>query len=124
MTCYVPLYCGITALPDSFRLGGPDGGRPGYTRESAWWAFNRVAGLAAHRWGDMRHDVAAVRDPLQAEAFERQSEIERRAAELYAQDPDQAKEYLTRYSMEFAEKAVEAYWRLGDDLWTKYDGRF
>ena len=63
MTCYAPLYNCVQELPESFRVGGP-GGRPQYSRDSAWWAFNRTSVIAAHRWGDMRHDLYSVRDPL------------------------------------------------------------
>ena len=62
MTTYVPLYAGITDLPEDYKT---DGRTTGFSRRSAWWAFNRVATLAAQRWGDMREDVAEVRDPLQ-----------------------------------------------------------
>jgi len=37
---YIPVYCSATDLPDSYKTPG----RPnGYTTESAWWAFNRLA---------------------------------------------------------------------------------
>ena len=58
MTTYVPLYAGVEDLPDEYET---DGRSTGFSRRSAWWAFNRVATLAAHRWGDMRADVAEVR---------------------------------------------------------------
>lgn len=123
MTCYSPLYCCITDVPESFRFGGK-GGRPGYTRDSAWWAFNRASTIASHRWGAMRHDVFAVRDPLHEKAFEEQKRIEDEALRLLEEDPQKAIDYLTSYSNEFAEKVVEAYWKLGDDLWTKWDEKF
>ena len=61
------------------RLGGP-GGRPSYTRESAWWAFNRASVIAAQRWGDMRVDVAEVRNPLQEKYLASQEEVAATAA--------------------------------------------
>jgi dipeptidase len=123
ITCYAPLYCSIDDVPPSFKVGGT-GGRPAYTRESAWWGVNRVSTIAAHRWGDMRHDVAAVRDPIRDRAFEDQRRIEDEALRLYEQDPGRAITYLTRYSYDLAARINEAYWKLGDDLWTKYDERF
>jgi dipeptidase len=123
MTCFAPLYCGITDLPPSYKHGGPLG-RPAYTRESAWWGVNRVSTIAAHRWGDMRHDVAAARDPIHEKAFEDQRRIEDEALRLYEKDRAGAIRYLTRYSCDLAKKINETYWALGDDLWTKYDERF
>ncbi len=51
MTTYVPLYAGVTDLPRDYQT---DGRTTGFSRRSAWWAFNRVATLSAHRWGEMR----------------------------------------------------------------------
>jgi dipeptidase len=124
MTCYVPMYCRTARLPESYRLGGPPAGRPAYTRDSAWWAFNRVSGIAAHRWGDMRRDVAAVRDPLLDRFFAEQAGIEAEALELHGQGDPGAVDYLSRYTVQLCDEVVTAYWRLGDDLWTRYDEKF
>ncbi len=122
-TCHAPLYCGITDLPASWKFGGPKG-RPAYTEESAWWAFNRASVIAAHRWGDMRKDVYAVRDPFRRQAFDEQKRIDDEAAKLYAEDPRKAAEYLTKYSCDFCARITAAYWKLGDDLFTKYDEKW
>ena len=44
MTVYVPLYAGIEDLPESYKA---DGRTTGFSRRSAWWAFNQVARIAA-----------------------------------------------------------------------------
>ena len=94
------------------------------SRRSAWWAFNRVATLAAHRWGEMRDDVAEIRDPLQEKYFARQEEGDGKAARLHEQDPEEARAYLTGISGESCNEVTEAYWNLGDLLWTKYDEKW
>jgi len=118
MTTYVPMYAGITDLPADYKT---DGRTTGFSRRSAWWAFNRVETIAAHRWGDMRKDVAAVRAPLQEKYLAAQEEIARRAVELLKEDPAKARAYLTQKTREACREATGAYWRLGDLLWTKYD---
>ena len=118
---YVPLYCGITDVPDSYKVRARE---TGYTRESAWWAFNRMSTLAAQRWGDMRHDVTAVWAPLQAGLFSNQNTVEEKALALYKKDPQKAREFLTNYSMDWGQKVVTRCWELGDFLWTKYDEKF
>jgi dipeptidase len=120
MTAYAPLYCSITDVPRSYKINGRDK----YRRECSWWAFNRVDDLAAQKWGDMRKDVAAVRDPIEAKGFEDQPVIEAKALELYKQNPKKAVEFLTKYSYEYAERITKAWWDLGDSLWTKYTGKF
>lgn len=118
---YVPLYCSINDVPQSYKT---DGRTNGFSRDCAWWAFNHLGTLAAQRWGDMRNDVAAVWQPMQTEMFAMQHEIEKRALELFNQNPQHAREFLTKYSMSWGEKVVKAAWKLGDDLWTKYDEKF
>jgi dipeptidase len=118
---YVPLYCGISEVAQSYKTPGRVNG---FTRESAWWAFNRASTLTAQRWGDMHKDVEAVWKPLQDELFAKQKEIENQALVLYKKNPEKARKFLTQYSMKWGEKVVKAAWQLGDDLWTKYDEQF
>ena len=121
MTTYVPLYAGVTDLPRDYQM---DGRTTGFSRRSAWWAYNRVATLAAQRWGEMRVDVAAVRDPLQEKFLAAEKETAKTAAELLAKDPAKARAYLTQKTRESCFEATQAYWNLGDLLWTKYDEKW
>ncbi len=118
MTTYAPLYAGITDLPEDYKI---DGRTTGFSRRSAWWAFKRVATIAAHRWGDMRHDVARVRDPMQERFLSEQPEIARKAVELLKTDEAAARKFLTETSIQACRQATDAYWNLGDSLWNKYD---
>jgi len=122
MTTYVPLYAGIQDLPEDFQT---DGRTTGFSRSSAWWAFNRVATLAAHRWGDMRADVAEIRDPLQEGFLSARQEVAETVSTLLAEEGiEAARAYLTQVSQDACERAVEAYWVLGDHLWSKYDEKW
>ena len=118
---YVPFYCSITDVPPSHKTPGRV---HGYTHESGWWAFNRLGTLTAHRWGDMRHDVSAVWGPMQSELFANQSRVEEEALTLLKRNPGKARKFLTSYGMEWGNRVVERAWRLGDELWTKYDEQF
>jgi dipeptidase len=121
MTLYVPLYAGIDDLPESYQT---DGRTTGFSRKSAWWAFNRVATLSAHRWGEMRNDVAKVRDPMQQKLLAGQADVAATFARLFAENPAKARAYLTAESRKACLDAVDAYWNLGDSLWTKYDEKW
>ena len=118
MTTYVPMYAGITRLPEPYTT---DGRTTGFSRRSAWWAFNRAATLAAHRWGDMRKDVAEVRDPLQEKYLAAQKEVAATAVALLKKSPAKGRAYLTQQTGNACSQVTEAYWNLGDLLWTKYD---
>ena len=118
---YVPLYCSITDVAAPYKSAGRTNG---YNRNSAWWAFNRLGTLAAQRWGDMRHDVTAVWKPLQLELFQNQKKIDARAFQLLKDDKKSAQQFLTKYAIDWGTKIVDRAWKLGDELWTKYDEKF
>jgi hypothetical protein len=44
--------------------------------------------------------------------------------QLLKKDPAQAEAFLTKYCQEIANKAVDAYWKLCDDFWSKYNNLF
>jgi dipeptidase len=119
---YIPIYCSVSDLPESYKVPG----RPnGYTTKSAWWAFNRLGTLTAQRWGDMRHDVNQVWDLWQEELFSGQEAFEQKALDLYEKgDLKSLNVFLTGYTVEWGDKVVKKAWDLGDMLWTKYDELF
>lgn len=119
---YVPVYGSVTDVPEPYKTPG----RPnGYTMKSAWWAFNRLGTLTAQRWGDMRHDVDSVWNPLQKEMFDTQAAFESQAVNLLkGGKKEQAVKLLTDYTHTWGTRVVERAWKLGDELWTKYDELF
>jgi len=76
--------------------------------------------LVNRRYQDAIQDLEAVRDPLQAEFFANQEAVEKKALELYNEDPMKAKQYLTEYTHEAMAKATKAYWDLNWELIAKY----
>jgi dipeptidase len=118
---YIPIYCSVTDLPESYKTPGRENG---FNRKAAWWAFNRLGTLTAQRWGDMRHDVTAVWGPMQQELFMNQKDIEDKALELLKKDRKKTRKYLTEYTNRWGTKVVQQAWDLGDLLWTRYDEKF
>ncbi|MCK4826446.1 C69 family dipeptidase [bacterium] len=109
----VPLFCGITDLPPSFKIGS----QHGYTSDSAAWAFRRASRLAAVNWGATREKVTETIAEFENKAFAELPDIEERAAELFAEAPDKAAAFITTYSCEFAQAMTQKYWELGDFIW-------
>ena len=118
---YIPVYCSVKDMPESYKTPGRVNG---YTTKSAWWAFNRLGTLTAQRWGDMRYDVQSVWSPWQAELFVQQDSVEKEALTLLKNSPSEAIDYVTRYTNDWGEKVVRKAWELGDFLWTNYSDRF
>ncbi|MEN8228524.1 MAG: C69 family dipeptidase [Bacteroidota bacterium] len=119
---YIPVYCSVADLPESYKTPG----RPnGFTTGSAWWAFNRLGTLTAQRWGEMRYDVNEVWDQWQAELFSKQNSFEQHALEMHTKGKESdLQKYLTDYTVMWGDKVVQKAWELGDMLWTNYDEKF
>ena len=116
-TCYVPFYCGVTEVPESFSSGRRDV----FDKDSAWWAFNFVSNWADLKFSYMIEDIKAAQNELEGSFFAMQPAVEMAAAELYKKDPALAVKYLTNYSNDCANRAVEKWWNLAEDLVGKYD---
>jgi len=121
-TCYVPLYSGVTELPESWThttLNKVD-------REDAWWAFNLVNTLPLIKWQNAIEDVKGVRDPAEATFFAQQSDMEDAVLDLYASNRSEvaarelATKLVTKYSCACMNAASDGYWDLVDYLHFKY----
>ncbi len=119
-TPHIPFYIGISQMPESYMIDG----RAKFRQDCAWWAFRRASKLSYIRYQGMKEDARKVWEPIEEAAFGKQKEIEEEALRLYRTDPAQAESFLTRYCHEIANKAVAAYWKLGDDFWSKYNNLF
>jgi len=119
-TPHTPFYCGITRMPDSYMKDG----REKFRRDCAWWAFRRVSQLCLMRWVPMSRFVSKTWKEIEDKAFANQAEVERTAQEMWKKNPKEAARYLTEYCERTAQEAVERYWELGDELWTKYTRYF
>jgi dipeptidase len=119
-TPHVPFYIGISAMPASYMVDG----RAKFRRDCAWWAFRQPSQMAFLRWNDMVKDIEKIWRPIEEKAFADQAKVEEEALRLYKQDPQRAREFLTKYSQQVANDAVTSYWKLADDLWTKYTNFF
>lgn len=116
---YVPIYASVQDLPDTYKTCGRV---TGFSKDAAWWAFNRLGTIAAKRWGDMHKVVDDAWMPLQKEFFDTQSQIETLAIDLLKSNPTEAKQFLTNYSNKQCNRAVEKAWQTGDYIWTTFDG--
>ena len=116
----MPFYIGISQMPDSFMVDG----RARYRTDCAWWAFRRASKLSYIRYQQLKEDARKVWQPIEEQAFDRQKATEEEALSLFKSDPAKAEAFLTCYCHDMANKAVAAYWKLGDDLWSKYNNLF
>lgn len=119
---YIPIYGSVTDLPDTYKTCGRI---TGFSKDAAWWAFNRLGTITAKQWGDMHKVVDDVWNPLQTSYFQQQKKIEKKALSLLKNEGKSAAiNYLTRYTNDCGIEVVEKAWLTGDLIWTTFDGRW
>ena len=116
MTVKVPLYMGMESVLPSYTVGSQEK----FRRDSATWAFRRVAKLSMIRWDLCKEPVQAVMEEYEAKAAREVPRLEADYMTLYPTDPKAANRLLTRYSHQFSDALINRYWDLGDHLWNFY----
>ncbi len=116
-SCYVPFYAGATDIPKSFSVGD----HFVLDRGSARWAFDYVDFHTQVAYNAAIEDVQAARQKWEGGALGRIAEIDALAGDLYKRNPREAVKYVTGFSLNNAQNVVDAWWKLGDDLWVKYN---
>jgi dipeptidase len=117
-TTYVPMYCGMTRVPESYAVGNGD--LLTYSETSAFWAFNFVSNFTYLRYNAMIKDVQKVQTELESKFIKEVAAIDAAAEVLNETDPDLAREFITNYSVNMGNYTVQRYKELGQFLLVKY----
>ena len=117
-TVYMPMYCGMTEVPNSLKVGNGD--LLTYSPTSAFWVFNTVSNRAYGRYKYMIADIKKVQSKLENKFEELVPAIDKAAATLYENNPALAREFITDFSVEQAEITVNRWRELGNFLLVKY----
>jgi len=117
-TCYTPMYCGITEIPECFRVGNGD--MLTYSETSAFWTFNYVTNFAYLRYSDMIKDVQKVQSDLENKFVSDVPLIDKAAETLYVSNQEQARKFITEYSVNEANNMTSSWKQLGRYLLVKY----
>lgn len=113
-----PMYCGITEIPECFRVGNGD--LVTYSPTSAFWLFNLVANMCYSRYDVMSEDAIKVQKRLELGYIAETAEIDDRAAKLYEKDVWEARDFLTAYSLKTAKNTFDEWKTLSEYLLVKY----
>lgn len=114
----MPFYAGALDLPAPIQRAD----LLKFDRGSMWTAFNYVANYAMLKYSYMIKDVHAVRDRFEDGAFGKQQEVEAKALALLRQGDERgARRLLTDYSDKNALAVLDAWWKLSEDLYIKYN---
>ena len=116
-SCFMPLYAGITKIPQSFKIGD----HWVFDRKSARWAFDYVDFHAQVVYSQAIKDIRKAQEKWERSAVAKTPTTDKFAHELYKRDPAEAKEFLTDYCVNNANRVIDAWWELGDQLLVKYN---
>ncbi len=116
----IPIFAGVTELLPSFEICG----QHKFRTDSASWYFRRANRLATVRWGATRDIISKAVQEFEDRAFAELPDLEKKALELYKDNPEELKRYLTQYTNDFARAAMQKYWELGDLFWTMFTRGF
>jgi dipeptidase len=116
-TCYVPLYCCVDDIPESYAVGS----LRQFSWDSAWWVFNFVANFANVRYSLMLPEIQAVQEDIEGTLLALQPAVEKTALALAESDPELMTRYLTDYSVTHGELAVNRWRELGEHLLTQFN---
>ncbi len=115
---YVPFYCGITKTPLKWSEGYGD--ILTYKDDAAFWVFNRVAHFKYLFYSRVMVDIIKHQSKLENQFADYLPAIDKAALELYNEDPNLAKQFLTDYSCNMADYVVDYWKELGNFLLVKY----
>jgi len=118
-TCvYVPMYCGMTSVPQSYAVGNGD--LLTYSDNSAFWAFNFVSNFAYLRYNVMIEDIRKKQEALETGFIKKVASVDKKALELYKEDPEKAIALITNFSVDAGNHTVATWKELGHYLLVKY----
>jgi dipeptidase len=117
-TVFTPMYCGITRIPECFRVGNGD--MLTYSPTSAFWLFNTVANFCYTRYDLMSADAQKVQKKLETRYISQTDSVDAEALKLSEKDPALARDFLSSYSGEMAQNTFTQWKSLSEYLLVKY----
>ncbi|MCX6325434.1 MAG: C69 family dipeptidase [Bacteroidia bacterium] len=117
-TVFNPMYCGITEVPECFKVGNGD--MLTYSPTSAFWIFNAVANFCYLRYDVMSPDALKIQKQLESRYLSETVNVDDAALKLFAGDEKSARKYLTNYSIKIAQNTFDQWKALSEYLLVKY----
>jgi len=118
-TCYTPMYCGITEIPECFKVGNGD--MLTYSETAAFWVFNVVSNFAYLRYDAMIPDVQKVQKSLEDKFVAYTPSVDAAAQNLWnAGKKAEARQFLTDYSVNQANGMTKEWTKLSQYLFVKF----
>ena len=109
----------MTERPECYNTPGADALH--FSKKNAYWVCNMTSNMVYPRYSLMFPTLKEVRDSLDNSYFAAQAGVEKKAQELYAQNPQAAVKYLNDYSVEKAQQMLARWNQLFEFMVVKYN---
>lgn len=119
MAAFTPVYCSMTERPECYNTPGADALH--FSKKNAYWVCNMTSNMVYPRYSLMFPTLKEVRDSLDNSYFAAQTGVEKKAQELYTQNPQAAVKYLNDYSVEKAQQMLARWNQLFEFMVVKYN---
>ena len=119
MAAFTPVSCSMTERPECYNTPGADALH--FSKKNAYWVCNMTSNMVYPRYSLMFPTLKEVRDSLDNSYFAAQTGVEKKAQELYAQNPQAAVKYLNDYSVEKAQQMLARWNQLFEFMVVKYN---
>ena len=119
MAAFTPVYCSMTERPECYNTPGADALH--FSKKNAYWVCNMTSNMVYPRYSLMFPTLKEVRDSLDNSYFAAQAGVEKKAQELYTQNPQAAVKYLNDYSVEKAQQMLGRWNQLFEFMVVKYN---
>lgn len=120
MCAYTPMYCQSTQVPECYAEGTADDVT--FSWKSAFWVENWVANMVYPRYSVLFPELEKTRDQTEHTLISNQGSVEAEALRLCSEGHyTQAREMLTTYGVEAAQRMLFDWKKLGERIIVKYN---
>jgi dipeptidase len=101
-TPYIPYYLGIKEIPSPYGAAGPQ-----FDNNSAFWHFRTLTTLLELGFYTLIKEILPVWETMEGRLLSLQEPVEKTALELYKNDKEAARDFLTFYTYGLSLKALQ-----------------
>ena len=117
-SCYIPMFCSITNIPEPVREG--NGSMVEYSPTAAFWTFTKVSNFAYTRYNSMIKHINEKQELWENQSINDINKMASHIIEMYKASPERAIEQLTGFSNQRTHEVVNEWNKLFEYLLVKY----
>ncbi|MBU0766088.1 MAG: C69 family dipeptidase [Bacteroidetes bacterium] len=118
-TVYVPMYCGITKVPEAYAHG--NGSMMDFSFDAAFWVFNMVSNFAYTRYNVIWPEIRTKQQALEKKSIESVRDVDKKAEKLMkGGKKEEALALMTDFSVKIGNETHKEWLNLYMYLFTKY----